>query len=332
LKRALTPEDLIIQKDSKIDSSTIKWFSNTFNIDVNDENYFNKHSIFKAANYKNKPSTTFFRALIKIITFGLSERLFDKNRNEQYMDKTTAFLAIREAIDEAFDAVGEGIEEVKFNIKLDGITKNIKLTQDNESVKIEVYQDGNKKPYSSMQILQCTLDKIKTSLINENKKGDEMECKITDENKNKIYDRVESNKLSKKDKESYINFSDEEKEFYNELEEYQKEIYFNFSDEEKEFYNELEEYQKEIYLNFSDEEKLSCSKLDKKHKTVYICIGENHRVLFIKKDLKFKDNITEMFNNCIEEFNGTECHEKAKDILNKYNLRVDQFFKDNEFL
>jgi hypothetical protein len=229
LKRALTPEDSSIQKDSKINLSTSKWFLDAFAINIDDNDSFNKSPIFKVADYKNKPSTTFFRMLIKIITFGLSERLFNKNATNQYIDKTTAFLTIKDKIDEAFRdddthyyyRTCKSVKSVKFNIKLDGITKNIRLTEDHGSVKIEVYHYDN-KPCASTTILKCTLDKIKDSITNESIELDKI--------KDKFNERIECNRLSKKDQQKYLNLDEREKEMYANFSDGEKEIFFSSSD------------------------------------------------------------------------------------------------------
>jgi hypothetical protein len=321
LKRALTPEDSNIQKDSKINSSTRQWFLDAFDIDVN--NSFNKSPIFKVADYKNKPSTTFFRMLIKIITFGLSERLFDKNTNKQYLDKTTAFLTIKDKIDEAFKSAENGNTEVKFDIELDGITKKIKLTEDDGSVKIDVYHDGNGKLYASTKISQCTLDNIKTSITNESIKLD----KVKD--KDKFNERIECNKLSRKNKQSYLKLSEGNKKSYGELNKEQKEMYLKLSEGNKKYYDELNEEQKEMYLKLSDEHRVSCDKLKKKYKEVYMFLDPYYKNKFFTGNLIFKNRITEMRNDCIKEYSNAKSDHDKENILNKYDKMLEEFYKDS---
>jgi hypothetical protein len=302
LKRALTPEDSSTQKDSKINSSTSKWFSDAFSIDVNDNDSLNKTPLFKVADYKNKPSTTFFRMLIKIITFGLSERLFDKNANKQYLDKTTAFLAIKDNINEAFDNYNEYLDDKKildFDIKLDGITKNIRLTEDHGSVKIEVYHYDNNKPCASTKILQCTIDEIKTSIKNES-------IKLV-KAKDKINERIECNKLSKKD----------------------KQIYLELSAENKKYYGGLDKYHKVFYLELSDEERVSCDELSGKYKEVYICMEPNNRYIFINKNLEFKNGVTKIYNSFIKEISKVNSQNAKDVVMNKYDKIFDRFFRHN---
>jgi hypothetical protein len=302
LKRALTPENSSIQKDSKINPSTSKWFLEAFAINIDDNDSFNKSPIFKVADYKNKPSTTFFRMLIKIITFGLSERLFNKNATNQYIDKTTAFLAIKDKIDEAFKTAENSNKEVEFNIELDGITKKIKLTEDDGSVKIDVYHDGNGKLCASTTILKCTLDEIKDSIKNESIELDKV--------KDKFNERIECNKLSRKNKQSYL----------------------KLSEGSKKYYGELNEKQKKSYLKLSDEEKGLINKFPEKYMDTYIMLIPNYRDIFIKSDLDFKNKVTEIYDNYSKEYYNAQGSEERGVVVNHYNKIINNFFEDKQSL